>query len=91
MAADTLGSYGSLARFRDVERLCSVGDRTLVGASGDIADFHAIKHMLGDIECVSAHCLCSLKPAPGFLAAPAVCVLTGAPRCPLQDAERRVG
>jgi 20S proteasome subunit beta 7 len=50
MAADTLGSYGSLARFRDVERICTVGDHTLVGASGDIADFHAIKHMLDDIE-----------------------------------------
>mmetsp|Transcript_31794 Transcript_31794/g.95551 ORF Transcript_31794/g.95551 Transcript_31794/m.95551 type:complete len:264 (+) Transcript_31794:756-1547(+) len=49
MAADTLGSYGSLARFRDVERLCPVGDRAIVGGSGDIADFHALKHMMEDL------------------------------------------
>jgi hypothetical protein len=52
MAADTLGSYGSLARFRDVERICVVGESTLVGASGDISDFAYIKHKLEDIVCV---------------------------------------
>lgn len=39
MAADTLGSYGSLARFRNVTRFHRVGRRTVVGAGGDYADF----------------------------------------------------
>lgn len=43
------GSYGSLARFRDVKRICDVGEHTLVGASGDISDFHYIEHMLEDL------------------------------------------
>ncbi|TPX35291.1 hypothetical protein SmJEL517_g02355 [Synchytrium microbalum] len=46
MIADNLASYGSLARFRDVERIIPVGDFTVMGASGDISDFQAIKHML---------------------------------------------
>ncbi|KAI8804843.1 nucleophile aminohydrolase [Cladochytrium replicatum] len=49
LAADNLASYGSLARFRDVERLLKVGDFTVVGASGDISDFQAIKHMLDTV------------------------------------------
>jgi len=48
MAADTLGSYGSMARFRDQRRLKAVGEHTLVGGSGDIADFNHIEHMLDD-------------------------------------------
>lgn len=39
LAADTLGSYGSLARFRSVSRLLKVTDSTVVAASGDYADF----------------------------------------------------
>ncbi|KAI8838981.1 nucleophile aminohydrolase [Chytridium lagenaria] len=47
LAADNLGHvYGSLARFRDVERLLKVGDYTVVGASGDISDFQYLKHTL---------------------------------------------
>ncbi|KAJ3213711.1 Proteasome subunit beta type-7 [Dinochytrium kinnereticum] len=46
LAADNLASYGSLARFRDVERLLKVGDTTVVGASGDISDLQYIKNML---------------------------------------------
>lgn len=38
IAADNLASYGSLARFSDVERLRQVGSHTVVGASGDISD-----------------------------------------------------
>lgn len=45
-AADCLGSYGSLARFRDVRRLIPAGKNTIVGGSGDVADFDAIKDML---------------------------------------------
>ncbi|KAF9360256.1 Proteasome subunit beta type-7 [Mortierella sp. AD094] len=46
MAADNLASYGSLARFRDVERLHQVADFTVIGASGDISDFQYVKHLL---------------------------------------------
>ena len=34
-----LGSYGSLARFREVSRLMFVGRNTVIGGSGDYADF----------------------------------------------------
>ncbi|OZJ04295.1 hypothetical protein BZG36_02575 [Bifiguratus adelaidae] len=49
MAADNLASYGSLARFRDVERLIPVGEHTVVGASGDISDFQYLKHVLDSL------------------------------------------
>lgn len=39
LAADVLGSYGSLARYRCVERLVKVNEKTIMAASGDIADF----------------------------------------------------
>ncbi|RPA87341.1 proteasome subunit beta [Ascobolus immersus RN42] len=42
IAADTLASYGSLARFRDVERLKVVGEKTVVGAGGDMSDMQYI-------------------------------------------------
>lgn len=38
IAADNLASYGSLARFTDVERLKQVGTHTVVGAGGDVSD-----------------------------------------------------
>ncbi|KAM0684008.1 Proteasome subunit beta type-7 [Mitosporidium daphniae] len=38
LAADTLASYGSLARFRDVQRICSIGPCTILATSGDISD-----------------------------------------------------
>jgi len=43
------GSYGSLARFRDVKRLCPVGESTIVGASGDISDYQYIQHLLDSL------------------------------------------
>jgi 20S proteasome subunit beta 7 len=41
MAADTLGSYGTLARFMQFERIKSFGD-VLVGGSGDLSDLQYI-------------------------------------------------
>ncbi|KAI9314023.1 nucleophile aminohydrolase [Dichotomocladium elegans] len=55
MAADMLGSYGSLSRFRDVERLHPVGEFTVVGCSGDISDYQYIQHLLDSIM-VKEHC-----------------------------------
>lgn len=39
LAADTLGSYGSLARFTDLRRIRRVGDYTLIAGSGEYSDF----------------------------------------------------
>ena len=39
-------SYGSLARFKGVQRLHPVGDYTVVGASGDMSDFQYLQHVL---------------------------------------------
>jgi len=50
LAADTLASYGSLARYKDVRRIQKVGDRTLVGASGEMSDFQSIMEMLEEMH-----------------------------------------
>lgn len=50
MAADTLGSYGSLARFTDQRRLTSVHNSTLIGAGGDFSDFQFVKDKLDELE-----------------------------------------
>ncbi|ORY85311.1 20S proteasome subunit [Leucosporidium creatinivorum] len=49
MAADNLASYGSLARFKDIVRLHPVGEQTLLGASGDMADFQQVKRLLENL------------------------------------------
>jgi len=49
MATDTLGSYGSLARFFELERTHQVGAYTAVGAGGDISDYQHICKMLDDL------------------------------------------
>jgi 20S proteasome subunit beta 7 len=50
MAADTLASYGSLARYKDVRRIRTIGEKTLIGASGEISDFQSIMEMLEDMH-----------------------------------------
>lgn len=46
LAADNLASYGSLARFKDVERLKAVGEYTVIGAGGDMSDFQHLEKTL---------------------------------------------
>lgn len=46
LAADTLASYGSLARYKDVRRIQRVGENTLIGASGEISDFQGVMEMV---------------------------------------------
>jgi len=57
MAADQLGSYGSLARFRDCKRIFKVNDTTCIGAAGDYADFqflsNVIEQQVIDEECLN--------------------------------------
>jgi 20S proteasome subunit beta 7 len=50
LAADTLASYGSLARYKDVRRIQKVGESTLIGASGEISDYQAIMENLEGIH-----------------------------------------
>lgn len=45
LAADTLLSYGSMAKTMDASRLVAI-DQTLIGASGEYSDFQAIQEML---------------------------------------------
>lgn len=44
--AITPASYGSLARFRDIERLYPLSETCLLGVAGDMSDFQALKKML---------------------------------------------
>ncbi|XP_078390188.1 proteasome subunit beta type-4 [Cetorhinus maximus] len=46
LAADMLGSYGSMARFRNISRLMKVNNSTILGASGDYADYQYLKHAI---------------------------------------------
>lgn len=50
LAADTLASYGSLARYKDVARLKSFGENTIIGASGEMSDFQAIVKKIEAME-----------------------------------------
>lgn len=40
------GSYGNLARFKDLKRLRTVGDHTVIGAGGEYSDFQHIMELL---------------------------------------------
>merc|ERR1719370_19831 len=56
IAADRLGSYGSLARFRGISRVMKVNERTVMGAGGDYADFQFLQDVIEqrviDEECL---------------------------------------
>jgi 20S proteasome subunit beta 7 len=49
LAADTLASYGSLARFRETTRLHVVSGDCVVGIGGDLSDQDEILTMLGNL------------------------------------------
>lgn len=44
-----IASYGSLARFKDVQRLHAVGSYTVIGAGGDMSDFQYLQGHLEDL------------------------------------------
>jgi 20S proteasome subunit beta 7 len=56
LAADTLCSYGSMAKYKNVRRLVEI-DNVLLGAGGEYSDFQAIQDMLTaaalEEECMS--------------------------------------
>jgi len=45
-----IASYGSLARFKDVQRLHAVGNNTVIGAGGDMSDFQYIQSILDELS-----------------------------------------
>jgi len=49
MISDTLASYGSMARYKSVQRIEKVNDGAIVGASGEFSDFQYIKDLLEDL------------------------------------------
>jgi len=49
LAADTLGSYGSLAKYKDLRRLHKIGPATLLGAGGEYSDLQYILNLLDDL------------------------------------------
>jgi len=46
LAADVLGSYGSLAKYRNLPRIHQVNDRTILALSGDLSDADYIKEAI---------------------------------------------
>ena len=46
IGSDTLASYGSLARFRQISRMHKATDHCLIAAGGDLSDFQEITAML---------------------------------------------
>lgn len=49
LAADTLGSYGSTKRYKSVDRLVKINDRTVLGASGELSDLQYILKLLDEL------------------------------------------
>ncbi|CAE8581051.1 unnamed protein product [Polarella glacialis] len=49
VAADTLASYGSEARYKDVCRMKKVGEYTLLGMSGELSDFQYLGDTLDEL------------------------------------------
>jgi len=50
IACDTMVAYGNTLKFPGTSRVHSVGNNTVVGASGEYSDFQAIQRMLDDLE-----------------------------------------
>jgi len=46
LAADTLCSYGTMAKYKDARRLISINDKTLLGGGGEYSDFQGITELL---------------------------------------------
>jgi len=49
IAADTLASYGSLARFRDLQRVHKISKDCVISASGEYSDFQYVLRMLDEL------------------------------------------
>lgn len=49
IAADTLLSYGSLAKYTDVDRVYKLNEQIIIGIGGDYADFQYIKTLIDSL------------------------------------------
>jgi len=49
LASDTNVSYGSLSRFRSIQRIRNVGSSTLIGATGEYSDFQFVMQLLDEL------------------------------------------
>ncbi|CAH0550616.1 unnamed protein product [Brassicogethes aeneus] len=56
IAGDLLGSYGSLARYRNCPRVLQVNENIILGAGGDYGDFQYIKNFI-EQKIVQEECL----------------------------------
>ncbi|KAF0300457.1 Proteasome subunit beta type-4 [Amphibalanus amphitrite] len=56
IAADKLGSYGSLARYQNIGRLMRVNDHVILGCTGDYADFQFLRDII-DQKMIDEECL----------------------------------
>jgi len=56
IAADKLGSYGSLARYKDIGRLLQVNPHVILGCTGDYADFQFLRDII-DQKMIDEECL----------------------------------
>jgi len=50
VAADTLASYGSQARYKNICRMKKVGQYSLLGASGEYSDFQYLGDLLDELD-----------------------------------------
>lgn len=65
LAADMLGSYGSMARFKNISRVLKANKNIILGVGGDYADFQYLKELING-KIIGEECLeddISLKPA----------------------------
>jgi 20S proteasome alpha/beta subunit len=46
LAADTVGSYGTLCKLRTIPRLLKVNDKTVLAVSGDYGDYQHIEQLI---------------------------------------------
>ena len=65
MACDTLGSYGTLAKYKDLRRMAEVNEKCLIGAGGEYSDFQYIQSLLDELRTDDANL------ADGFTLSPA--------------------
>lgn len=49
MMSDTLGSYGSMARYEDIERITKINDKCILGGGGEYSDFQFINKFLEEL------------------------------------------
>jgi hypothetical protein len=56
ISPDLAASYGSLARFKDIQRLHVLGEQTVIGVAGDMSDFQYLKKELDAILYVKLLC-----------------------------------